>query len=100
MFFTAQNVRIGGLPDGHGGPVMLGFRAEDSEIVEDGGAIWAKVYSIELLGDSTMVTMKAGGAVVSVKAAKDFRAEIGDSVRARVPAAICHLFDAATGKTD
>jgi multiple sugar transport system ATP-binding protein len=45
-----------------------------------------------------MFSIKAGPALVSVKAAKDFRAEIGDMVYATIPAAICHLFDAKTGE--
>jgi multiple sugar transport system ATP-binding protein len=30
---------------------------------------------------------------VSIKAPKEYRAEIDDTVQAAVPAAICHLFD-------
>ena len=84
--FTGDNVRITGLPVGHDGPVTLGFRAEDSGVTVQDAEITSQVYSIELLGDCTMVTMRAGGAVVSVKASKDFRA------------AVCHLFDADSGE--
>jgi multiple sugar transport system ATP-binding protein len=45
-----------------------------------------------------MATVHAGGALVAIKAAKDFTAEIGAPIAARVPAAICHLFDATTGQ--
>ena len=62
------------------------------------GEIAAPIYTLELLGDATMVTVKAGGALVAIKAPKDFRAEIGDPVAARVPAAICHLFHPTTGE--
>jgi len=34
---------------------------------------------------------------VSVKAAKEYRAQIGDMVRISVPKEICHLFDTKTG---
>jgi multiple sugar transport system ATP-binding protein len=53
---------------------------------------------MELLGDSSMATVQAGGALVAIKAAKDFTAEIGAPIAASVPAAICHLFDPATGR--
>jgi multiple sugar transport system ATP-binding protein len=36
--------------------------------------------------------------LVAVKAHKDMRVEIGENVAIRVPTAICHLFDAATGE--
>jgi len=39
----------------------------------------------------------AGGALVSVKAHKEFRAEIGDTVSFSIPPAICHLFHHETG---
>lgn len=95
--FEAANVRIAGidLPDG---PVTLGFRAEDASIAQDGqGAITAPIYTMELLGDATMVSVRVGGALVSVKADKAYRAEIGETVSLNVPAEICHLFEAGTG---
>lgn len=96
--FTAANLRVEGLRTDLSGAVTLGFRAEDASLsAEDAAELSAPIYALELLGDATMFSVKAGGALVSVKAAKDFRAEIGDPVRARVPASVCHLFDAATG---
>ncbi|MEX1663444.1 ABC transporter ATP-binding protein [Thioclava sp. 15-R06ZXC-3] len=94
--FEAKNVRIEGLsmPDG---PVIVGFRAEDAAVASSAGEISAPVYTMELLGDSTMIAVRAGGGMVSVKAAKDYRAEIGDPVSLSVPAAICHIFDKTTG---
>jgi multiple sugar transport system ATP-binding protein len=94
--FEGRNVRIPGLK-GPDGPVTLGFRAEDAEAVGSDGEIEAEAYTIELLGDATMVAVRAGGALVAVKAAKDYRVEIGDRVGIRVPAGICQLFDATTG---
>ncbi len=78
-------------------PVQLGFRAEDASIVDTGGELHGPVYSMELLGDATMITVRVAGELVSVKAGKDYRADIGDMVRIAVPAEICHLFDAQTG---
>ncbi|WP_314733091.1 ABC transporter ATP-binding protein [Pseudoruegeria sp. SHC-113] len=94
--FRAKNTEIAGLnaPDG---PITLGFRAEDAEVASDGGQITAPIYTLELLGDATMVSVRIGGALVSAKADKTYRAEIGDQVSIRIPASICHLFDADTG---
>ena len=94
--FEADNVRIPGL-DAPEGPVTLGFRAEDAAVAPS-GQIAAPVYTMELLGDATMVTVRAGGALVAVKAAKDFRIDIDERVEIAVPASICHLFDAQTGE--
>jgi len=93
--FEAQNVRITGL-SGPDGPVTLGFRAEDASIAAT-GEIAAPIYSMELLGDASMATVQAGGALVAVKAAKDYTGKIGQPIAAHVPARICHLFDAETG---
>ncbi len=94
--FTGQNVSIPGLK-GPDGPVTLGFRAEDASLSAK-GEIAAPIYSLELLGDATMITVKAGGALVSIKAPKDYRAEIDTPVSASIPASICHLFDARSGE--
>ncbi|MCB1341038.1 MAG: sn-glycerol-3-phosphate ABC transporter ATP-binding protein UgpC [Pseudooceanicola sp.] len=96
--FEGENIRIAGLSEATGGPVVLGFRAEDSGMSATPAELAAPVYSIELLGDCTMVTVRAGDTLVSIKAAKDFRASIGDLVQARVSASVCHLFDASNGK--
>ncbi len=95
--FRAPKAEISGLPVGDQA-VTLGFRAEDASLAEDGsGQINAPIYTLELLGDATMVTVRIGGTLVSVKADKSFRAEIGDRVSIRVPAEICHIFNAQTG---
>jgi len=95
--FRAENVEINGI-DAADGKVTLGFRAEDAEKTTGGqGQINAPIYTMELLGDATMISVRVGGALVSVKADKTFRAEIGDSVSISVAANICHLFDAGTG---
>ena len=93
--FTGPNLRIEGL-DGPDGPVTLGFRAEDATPSDGPGQIKAPAYTVELLGDATMITVRIGDALVSVKAHKDFRVEIGQEVSVVVPAAICHLFDRDT----
>ena len=53
--------------------------------------------AMELLGDATMVTARAGAGMVAVKAAKDYRAKIGEQVSISIPKTACHLFDSASG---
>ncbi len=96
--FRAKNIEVSGL-SGSDGRVTLGFRAEDASVATKGKAqITAPVYSMELLGDATMITVRSGQSLMAVKADKEFRAAIGDSFSATVPANICHLFDAQTGE--
>ncbi|PWQ93346.1 ABC transporter ATP-binding protein [Leucothrix pacifica] len=82
--------------------VTLGFRAEDAQVSgtlnQSNAEILAPVYSMELLGDATMVSVRVGEAMVSVKADKDYRIGIGEPIGLEVAAAICHLFDKNTGE--
>ena len=96
--FTAANVRITGLSQEPRGSVTLGFRAEDALLAKSDSGIEAPIYTLELLGESSMVTLQAGGALVAVKAPKDFRAEIGALASASIPARACHLFDSNSGR--
>ena len=94
--FRANNVKIAGLnaPDG---PVKLGFRAEDASVVKKGGAINAPIYTMELLGDATTVSVRIGGTLISVKADKSYRAAMQEAVSISVTPEKCHVFDAADG---
>ena len=95
--FSAEGVEVKGIsaPDDK---MTLGFRAEDAEVVESGGQINAPIYTMELLGEATMVSVRIGGSLVSVKADKNYRADIGDIVSIKIPMEHCHLFDAETGE--
>ena len=96
--FETRNTRIAGLSAKDGG-VTLGFRAEDASIAPEGnGQITAPIYTLELLGDATMISVRIGQSLVAVKADKSFRADIGDTVSLHVPPEICHLFSKETGK--
>jgi len=97
--FEADNIKITGLDKTISGAATLGFRAEDAEVATaKKGAITAPIYTVELLGDATMVTVRVGGDLVSVRTKKDYRADIGSTVSINVPASICHLFDSQSGE--
>ena len=95
--FRAANTEITGFSN-QSGPITLGFRAEDAQVVETGGQINAPIYAMELLGEATMVSVRINGVLIGVKADKNYRANIGDPVSIRVPTEHCHLFDAQTGQ--
>ena len=95
--FAAENVKVTGFDKKLNGKITLGFRAEDAEMTNKGNAN-APLYSIELLGDATISTMRLGGAICSVKGPKDYRAEIGHPVSALIPQKACHLFNPKNGE--
>ncbi|WP_166418732.1 ABC transporter ATP-binding protein [Cochlodiniinecator piscidefendens] len=96
--FRTEHVDIPSLTQTDGS-VTVGFRAEDASLATDGeGQINAPIYTLELLGDATMVSVRIGGALVSVKADKTFRAKIGAMVSINVPHEICHIFNGENGE--
>lgn len=95
--FTASGIRIEGLTSAAKGPVTLGFRAEDATLADASGQIEAPIYTVELLGEATMLSMRVAGELVSIKVGKEYRAEIGEIARVAIPASACHLFDHSTG---
>ena len=94
--FHAEGMTVGGLTAPNG-PIALGFRAEDASVAQTAAEITASVYSMELLGDATLVSVRIGKALVAVRAHKDFRIEIGSPVQIRIPPNAIHLFDQTTG---
>jgi len=91
--FHAEGVEIPGV-NVRNGATVLGFRAEDASLAEPGnGQINGPIYTLELLGDATMVSVRVGGALVSVKADKSYRAEIGDNFSISIATDHCHLFE-------
>jgi multiple sugar transport system ATP-binding protein len=96
--FTGDNIRVDGLSSAARGPVILGFRAEDATLATEGGQIEAPIYSVELLGEATMVSTRVGGELVSIKVGKEHRAEIGEMVRFNIAPQATHLFDRDSGR--
>ncbi len=76
----------------------LGIRPEDCHIVDAGsGRIAGAIYATELIGDHTLVTLKTAGGMVTVKAAKDFNAEVGLNAGIAFENERLFLFDAGSG---
>ena len=97
--FRCANVEVSGLSSKLSGPIILGYRAEDADLAPQGKSeISGPAYSVELLGDVTMVTLRAGGAFATVRAPKNYRAEIGQMISIHIKAMNCHLFDSHTGQ--
>ncbi len=95
--FTAPCTRIEGFGAATRDQVTLGARAEDLTVVTaDAGQIAADVFSFELTGEATLVTLRAGEQLVTARAAKDFRTTIGARVGFAADPARCYLFDGKT----
>ena len=92
--FRAEGLTI---PATGQGPITLGFRAEDVRVSPEPAQLTAPVYTLELLGDATLVSVRIGPALVSIRAPKDFRIDIGAPLHVAIPTEKTHLFDAKTG---
>ena len=95
--FEAPGVSVPGFGTQSRPDVVLGVRAEDMTVTAPEQAqIRAEVFSFELTGDSTLVMVRIGEQVVTARAAKDYRARIGEPAGFAVSAQQCHIFDGQT----
>jgi multiple sugar transport system ATP-binding protein len=77
---------------------ILGARPEDCSVVRAGeGQFDAEIYTVELIGDHTLVTVKAGEDMLTVKAQKDFAGNTGDRIGIGLSRDRLFVFDAVTG---
>ncbi len=81
------------------GDVVLGFRPENAEIVGKGnGQFDAKVYTTELAGDHSLVTLMLGEISLTVKMSTDFEAEYDSIVGVQFEKQKSFIFDEKSGK--
>ncbi len=78
------------------GKYTLGFRAEDVR-VENNGNFKGSIFSIELLGDCTVLAFKIKNTLIHVKTSNNFSCKIGDVVSVKIPINVCHFFNKLTG---
>ena len=95
--FIAKDIKIENF-NHKNGKYKLGFRAEDGKIIKSiSGNIKGPIFSIELLGDATMVTVKIEENFISVKMSNTFDASIGDVVSISILSSKCQIFGDETG---
>ena len=81
------------------GDVVLGFRPENAEIVGKGnGQFDAKVYTTELAGDHSLVTLMLGEISLTVKMSTEFEAEYDSIVGVQFEKQKSFIFDEKSGK--
>jgi multiple sugar transport system ATP-binding protein len=97
--FMAQNAKIVSPVKGNIDKAVLGVRPEDCSITSPArGALKGTVYTTELIGDHTLVTLKIGSDFLTVKAAKDYTARPGELVGVTFSKDELYVFDAGDGK--
>ncbi len=77
---------------------ILGVRPEDCSVVAPAkGNVAAEIYTVELIGDHTLVTVKTGSDMVTVKAPKDFNGKTGEKIGVSLTKDRLFVFDATSG---
>ena len=85
---------LAGHPDG---PVVVGIRPEDITVADGATDLEGTVFASELLGDSTLLNVRSGEAMIAVKAGPDAGREMDSRVALRFDPAKLHVFDAGSG---
>ena len=97
--FLVQGKKIAVPVTGRVEKAVLGVRPEDCSITTAAkGALNGTVYTTELIGDHTLVTMKIMNDFLSVKAPKDYVARSGEVVGVSFAKSQLFVFDSIDGK--
>ncbi len=93
-FFT-KGMRIEGLGQGNLEKAVLGVRAEDLMLANtDSSNVRGSVFSFELTGDATLITLNCGEQRITARFGKEVRASMGEPLGFVAAPERCYLFDA------
>jgi multiple sugar transport system ATP-binding protein len=96
--FQTSGGKIASPVSGRVTKAVLGIRPEDCSVVAPAKAdIKGEIYTTELIGDHTLVTVKAGQDLITVKASKDYTARLGDPAGVSISTDRAFIFDKDTG---
>ncbi|MDX8469920.1 ABC transporter ATP-binding protein [Mesorhizobium sp. VK23B] len=96
VFTSPGGIRVDGLGSASVARAVLGVRPEDIHVIPAGGAkanIAAPIYSVELTGESTLVTVRAGAALLAVRADKNFAGDYDQIVQVGFSPERAFVFD-------
>jgi multiple sugar transport system ATP-binding protein len=97
-FFMTDGAKVPVGVKGRVAGATLGFRPEDCAVSAPGkGHLKGSVYTTELIGDHTLVTVQASGSMLTIKASKDFTAKVGENVGIALNRNQLFVFDGQTG---
>jgi multiple sugar transport system ATP-binding protein len=78
---------------------VVGVRPEDCRIAVEGPAtLEGRIYTVELIGDHTLITLDLGGQMLTVKGPKDFERADGGRLGVSFAPASTYVFDEASGE--
>jgi len=99
--FVSDSMRIALTHTPIAGPVTIGIRPEHIQVltVPQDGAIEARVYVTELMGNETFVFLSVGNNRLIARAPADFRADVEMKVWLKLATEKVHWFDPATGSS-
>jgi multiple sugar transport system ATP-binding protein len=94
--FTSAGLRVGGLGQASVPRAVLGVRPEDIHAIGAGGSdanLVAPIYSVELTGENTLVSLRLGAQLLTLRADKNFAGQIDQPIGIKVAADQVFLFD-------
>jgi multiple sugar transport system ATP-binding protein len=94
--FTGHGIRVGGLGRIDIPNAVMGVRPEDAQVVAPDAPnvnLTAPIYSVEMTGESTLVTVAAGHTLLTIRADKDYAGEIDQQVGVHFLTEHAFLFD-------
>jgi multiple sugar transport system ATP-binding protein len=96
--FSTSGAVVSAPVSGRVGKAVLGVRPEDCSVVAPiEGGLKGRIYTTELIGDHTLVTVEMRGDKLTVKAAKDFTGKQGEAIGVALSKDHLYVFDAETG---
>ena len=101
VFTGAGGFRVEGLNGANLAHAVLGVRPEDVQAVDvtgEGVNLVAPIYSVELTGESTLVSIHAGDRLVTMRADKNFSGDFDQMIGVKASPGRVFLFDAQTQK--
>ncbi|ASY65406.1 Glycerol-3-phosphate ABC transporter, ATP-binding protein UgpC (plasmid) [Sinorhizobium sojae CCBAU 05684] len=97
--FARAGLRVGGAGRFDVRRAVLGARPEDIQVTsaEDPDVnLVAPIYSVELTGENTLVSLQLGGELITLRADKNFAGQIDQPVGVKIATDRMFLFDAET----
>jgi len=96
--FVGPGVTVPDVGTGSHDDIVLGVRPEDMSVVEQAEEAHFKrpIYSVELTGESTLISLRLAEDLITLRADKEFAGAIDDDVQIRIDPSRTFLFDAET----
>lgn len=97
--FSSGDLRVPGIGRTNISPAVLGVRPEDAHAVAAEEAdvnLVAPIFAVELTGENTLVSVRLGGKLLTLRADKNFAGRIDQQIGVKVTSNSVFLFDGGT----